>query len=86
MTAAAGAITVTAPSPLGLYTLELDMVQVDVSWFQWKGSEPARVPVQVKYPLHSRLSRIYRKVLSPPGPAEGPAPTAEGECSVASTR
>jgi ubiquinone/menaquinone biosynthesis C-methylase UbiE len=62
-------LEITAPAQPGHYTLELDLVQESVAWFKDKGSEPARVSVQVKgIPVVTarwqQLRRVGRKLLS----------------------
>jgi hypothetical protein len=41
-------LTVNAPTDVGAYLLEIDMVQEGVSWFGLKGSPTVRLPVEVR--------------------------------------
>ena len=52
-------VVITAPKQPGGYTLELDMVQEEVAWFHDRGSEPARMNVQI-LPGEGLLARLQR--------------------------
>ena len=41
-------LTVNAPSVPGNYILEIDMLQEGVSWFGLAGSQPIKLPVEVR--------------------------------------
>jgi SAM-dependent methyltransferase len=50
-------LTVHTPSRPGTYTLEIDLVQEEVAWFEDKGVEPIRSEVSVRPRLRDRLRR-----------------------------
>ena len=57
-------IKVKSPEFSGDFTLEIDMVQEDVTWFKHKGSKSAHIPVEVISPASLRYRDKVKNIMS----------------------